>query len=217
MNSYRTAACRSCVFASVSLIAFFCVNAGVALTPLLSIRDISGQTINFEQAGATPNDILPAYQMLELSNASLITLASGLVGNVDAPISNRTLLGASLYIETTGLPWNAIGITGAASTVGQIRLLSITAYDVNGAQLGTDTASFFPTDNSPTAFNDAAVFLGFSSTRPIGAIRLTSNNANTAWDDLTFSVVPEPSSVGVATLGLAFSYLWRRSRGQCLR
>jgi len=76
VNPHRTAAHRGCIFASVSLIAFFCGNACGALTPLLSIRDISGQTINFEQAGATPNDILPAYQMLELSNASLTWLAT---------------------------------------------------------------------------------------------------------------------------------------------
>jgi hypothetical protein len=187
-----------------------CGNPGFAITPLLSIRDISGQTIDFEQPGATPNDILPAFQMLEISNASLTTLMSGLIGNVNAPISNRTLFGGSLYIKTTDLPWSAIGITGAASSTGQTRLLTITAYDVDGAQMGTETKAFFPTDNSPLAFNDAAVFLGFSSTQPIGAIRLTSNNPNTAWDDLTFSVVPEPSVLGLLVLGLAVRLCWRR-------
>jgi hypothetical protein len=214
MNAHRTVALRAarrcCVFAGLSIIAWFCGTAGFAITPLLSIRSISGQTINFEQPGATPNDILSAYQMLEISNASLTTLISGLVGNVDAPISNRTLFGSSLYIETTGLPWNAIGITGAASSPGQSRFLTITAYDVNGRQMGTDPSIFSPTDNSPLAFNAAAVFLGFSSTQPIGAIRLTSNNPNTAWDNLTFSVVPEPSSSGLLVMGLAIRLCWCR-------
>lgn len=201
--------------AGLSIIALFCGNASFALTPLISIREISGQTIGFEQPGATPNDILSAFQMLEVSNASLTTLMSGLVGNVNAPISNRTLFGASLYIKTTGLPWNAIGITGAASIPGQSCFLTITAYDVNGAELGKDPRIFDPFDNSPAAFNSAAVFLGFSSTRPLGSILLTSSNANTAWDDLTFSVVPEPSLPGLLILGLAIRLCWRgRGRGQ---
>jgi hypothetical protein len=199
------------IFAGLGLIVLFCGNTSFAgLTPLLSIKSISGQTIDFEEPGATPNDILPSFHTLELSNATLTTLMPGLVGNVNAPISNRTLFGSSVYIETTGLPWNAVGITGAASSPGQIRLLTITAYDVNGTQLGSDTTSFGPTDSSLNAFNEAAVFLGFSSTQPIGAIRLTSNNANTAWDSLTFSVVPEPGTWGLLALGLAIRLCWRR-------
>src|SRR5205807_2175139 len=95
VNRNRTvkvrAARRCCLFASLSIIASCSVQSAFPITPLLSIRSISGQDITFEQPGATPNDILFAYQMMETSNASLTTLMSGLVGNVDAPISNRTL------------------------------------------------------------------------------------------------------------------------------
>ena len=211
MNLQPLATHRYRVFAGLSLIALFWGNASFAgLTPLLSIRSISGQTIDFEKPGATPNDILPTFHMLELSNATLTTLMPGLVGNLDAPISNRTLFGSSLYIETTDLAWSAVGITGAASSPGQIRLLTITAYDVHGTQLGSDTTSFSPFDSSSNAFNQAAVFLGFSSTQPIGAIRLNSNNPNTAWDSLTFSVVPEPSTLGLLVLGFAIRLCCRR-------
>lgn len=161
-----------------------------------SIEDIvNGTTIDFEQ-GSTANDILPIFDMTATPNVRIDTLTPPVTGNSDAPISNRALLGV-LRIQTTGKPWNQIGLTGIATLLGVSRTLTLRAFDISNIELGSVTRVFAPVDSSFVAFNAAAVFLGLSSTTPIHAIELTTNNPNTAWDSLRFSVALVPVPIDI--------------------
>lgn len=165
-----------------------------------SINDIvNGTTIDFEQPGSTANDILPMFDMTATPNVVIDTLTFPVTGNIDAPISNRALFPAFavLRIQTTGKPWNQIGLTGIATILGASRTLTLRAFDISNIELGSVTRVFAPVDSSFAAFNAAAVFLGLSSTTPIHAIELTSDNPNTAWDSLRFSVVLIPVTIDI--------------------
>jgi hypothetical protein len=135
-------------------------------------------------------------------------------GNSAAPISDRALFGFDFTIETTGSLWSAIGITGVGTILGESRTFELTAFDVNGTELGSITRVFAPTDSSFAAYNAAAVFLGLASTTPIHSILLTSDMANDAWDNLRFSVVPEPSALLLIASAVATLVVWRRARGR---
>jgi len=188
------------------------VTAEAGVTPLFSIADIpAGTTIDFEQPGLTANDILPTFDMLAAPDVPITTLTFPVTGNSAAPISDRALFGAGFRITTTGLPWNAIGLTGIGEILGQDRTLELTAFDINGTELGSLTRLFAPADSSFAAFNAAAVFLGLASTTPIESIVLTSDNPNTAWDNLRFSPVPEPSTLLLLAAALVGFAAWRRT------
>jgi hypothetical protein len=134
-------------------------------------------------------DILPLFDMIATPNVIITTFSDFVTGNSDAPISNRALFGP-LRIQTTGKLWDEIGLTGAGNQLGVSRILTLKAFDINNIELGSVTKVFAPVDNSFEAYNAAAVFLGLSSTTPINAIELTSDNPNVGWDNLRFSVVP---------------------------
>jgi hypothetical protein len=175
-----------------------------------SIKDIvNGTTIDFEQPGSTANDILPIFDMIATPNVGITTFTSAVTGNNDAPISDRALFG-DLRIQTTGKPWNEIGLTGVGNQLGVIRTLTLTAFDINNIELGSVTREFAPVDSSFEAYNAAAVFLGLSSTTPIFAIELSSDNPNVGWDNLRFTVAPpfagtpgEPNCHGESVSALA--------------
>jgi len=139
--------------------------ADAVVVPLSSITDIPlGTTIDFEQPGGTANAILPAFNMLTIPDIPITTFTAPVTGNSDAPASGRTLFGFDFTIETTGLPWDAIGLTGVGTILGESRTFEITAFDSNGTELGSVTRVFAPTDDSFAAYNAAAVFLGLAST-----------------------------------------------------
>lgn len=179
-------------------LAAVCSRADVV--PISSIDDIvDATTIDFEEPGSTANDILPMFDMTATPDVVIDTLTIPITGNSDAPIANRALFPAFavLRIQTTGKPWNQIGLTGAATILGASRTLTLRAFDTSNVELGSVTRVFAPVDSSFEAFNAAAVFLGLSSTTPIHAIELTSDNPNTAWDSLTFSVVLIPVTIDI--------------------
>jgi hypothetical protein len=154
-----------------------------------SIKDIvNGTTIDFELPGSNANDILPIFDMTATLNVPIATFDPFYTGNSDAPFSNRVLFQAFfdvLRIQTTGRPWNQIGLTGVGTLLGESRTLTLRTFDISNIELGSVTRVFAPAD-SPAAINAAAVFLGLSSTTPIHAIELTSDSPNTAWDNIRF-------------------------------
>jgi len=168
------------------------------------ITDIlGGTTIDFEQPGTTANDVLPAFDMIAAPDTPITTLVSPVTGNSCAPISDRAMFGQGFQILTTGQPWSQIGLTGVGTVFGLSETLTLTAFGMNGVELGSVT-EVFPSVVFPpfTDYNAAAVFLGFSSSTPIFSIELTSTDPNVAWDDLRFSSVPEPSSLLLLGTGL---------------
>ncbi len=62
-----------------------------SVIPITSIAEISGTTIDFEQAGETANAILPAFDMVATPDRSIITFIPGITGTSSAPISDRAL------------------------------------------------------------------------------------------------------------------------------
>jgi hypothetical protein len=213
----RTLQGRVCGCLAAALLLWGHMPAHAVVIPLFSIADIpSGETIDFEQPGATANAILPAFDMLAVPDRLITTLVAGVTGNSAAPISDRAVFETFLpgfEIETTGLPWTAIGLTGVGTIGGQSRTLELSAFDIDGNELGSLTRVFAPTDISSAAFNAAAVFLGFASTTPIASIFLTSDDPNVAWDNLRFSAIPEPSTLLLLASGLAALMAWPRYRG----
>jgi len=189
-----------------------------SVIPITSITGISGITINFEQPGGTANAILPTFDMVAVPDALITTLIPAVTGNSSAPIADRALFSEGFLIETTGLPWVQIGLTGVGTVVGESRILIMTAFDRNGIEVGSITRTFAPTNSSISAYNAAAVFLGVGSATPIHAIELTSDNPNVAWDNLRFNPVPEPSTLlllgcGLAGVALAIRLLCVRQLG----
>jgi hypothetical protein len=181
--------------AAGSLFLLCAISGQAATIPITSITDIvDGTTIGFEQLGATANAILPAFNMLAVPDVSITTATSVVTGNSSAAIADRALSGQGFMIETTGLPWVDIGLAGASNQLGVSRTLTLTAFNQAGAELGSITKMFSPSDNSIGAYNAAAVFLGLRSTTPIYSIQLTSDNPNVIWDNLRFTSIPEPSS-----------------------
>ena len=143
--------------------------AQASVIPITSIAGISGTTINFEQTGATANAILPAFEMVAIPDAPIITLIPAATGNSSAPISDRALFSDGFLIETTGSPWVQIGLTGVGTQFGIRRRLTLSAFDKDGVELGSITRIFAPANSSISAYNAAAVFLGLGSTTPISA------------------------------------------------
>jgi hypothetical protein len=206
----RTLRSWVCGCSTAALLLWGDMAAHAAVIPLFSIADIpSGETIDFEQPGGTANAILPP-------DVPITTLTFPVTGNSAAPISGRALFGAGFAIKSSGLPWNAIGLTGVGTALPDINAtLELTAFDINGTELGSLTRIFAPgiTDFGDfVAYNAAAVFLGLASTTPIESILLTSDNPNVAWDNLRFSVVPEPSALLLLASGLSGWVVWSRRR-----
>ena len=177
--------------------------AQASVIPITSIAGISGTTINFEQTGATANAILPAFEMVAIPDTPIITLIPAATGNSSAPISDRALFSDGFLIETTGLPWVQVGLTGVGTEFGIRRRLTLSAFDKDGVELGSITRIFAPANSSISAYNAAAVFLGLGSTTPISAVELASDNPNVAWDNLRFNPVPELSTLLLLGYGLA--------------
>ena len=111
-------------------------------------------------------------------------------------------------IDTTGLPWIQIGLSGVGTQFGKRRTLTLSALDQNGVELGSITRIFAPANSSISAYNAATVFLGLGSTTPIYAIELLSDDPNVAWDNLRFTPVPEPSGLLLSGCGLAGAALF---------
>ncbi len=170
---------------------------------ITSISEIRGTTINFEQPGGTANAILPGFDMIAIPDTPIITLIPAITGNSSAPISDRALFSEGFLIETTGLPWVQIGLTGVGTQSGEKPKLTVIAFDKSGLELGSITRVFAPVNSSISAYNEAAVFLGLGSTTPIQAIELLGDSSNVAWDNLRFNSVPEPSSILLLGCGLA--------------
>lgn len=177
--------------------------AQASVLPITSISAISGPTIDFEQPGGTANAILPLFNAVAIPDASITTLIPTVTGNSSAPISDRALFSDGFRIETTGLPWVQIGLTGVGIEFGASRRLTLSAFDKDGVELGSITRIFAPANSSISAYNAAAVFLGLGSTTPISAIELTSDDPNVAWDNLRFNPVPEPSTLLLLGCGFA--------------
>ncbi len=197
----------------MALLLLLSVNRAQASVVLItSIADISGPTIDFEQPGGTAN-ILSAFDMVALPDPPPITtLIPSITGNNSAPIRDRALFTAGFLIETTGLPWVQIGLTGVGTQFGISRRLTLSAFDKDGPELGSITRIFAPANSSSSAYNAAAVFLGLGSTTPISAIGLTSDDPNVAWDNLRFNPVPEPSTLLLFSCVLAAIALLSFSR-----
>ena len=196
----------ACFVAANLLIGLLLLTAGGAqgsVIPITSITEISGITINFEQPGGTANAILPTFDIVAVPDALITTLIPAVTGNSSAPIAGRALFSEGFLIETTGLPWVQIGLTGVGTLFGESRILTLTAFDSKGLEVGSITRPFAPTNSTISANNAAAVFLGLGSATPIRAIELTSDNPNVAWDNLRFNPVPEPSILLLLSCGLA--------------
>ena len=162
--------------------------------PLDSIHDIVGGTsINFEQPGNYVNDILPAYDILAEPNRPVTTFVYWVVGNYDAPISNRAGFSQPVLLYTTGEPWDHIGMTMIGSLLWEDRIFTVNAYGQYGELLGSDTRLFDPGSSQPE-YNAAALFMGFSSTTPIYSFEMLSDNGNVGWDYLTFHTFSEPDT-----------------------
>jgi PEP-CTERM motif len=178
-------------------------SAQASVIAITSISEISGPTIDFEQPGGTANAILPSFDTVAIPDAPIITLIPAVTGNSSAPISGKALFSDGFLIETTGLPWLQIGLTGVGTQFGKSRRLRLGAFDKDGVELGSITRIFAPANSSISAYNAAAVFLGLGSTTPISALELTSDDPNVAWDNLRFNPVPEPATLLLLGYGLA--------------
>jgi hypothetical protein len=193
-----------CASLAGALVLWGNVAANAIVIPLSSIAEIPfGQTIDFEQPGRTANDILSAFNMIAVPDPIIGTLTFPVTGNSAAPISDRALSGQGFAIESTRQPWFEIGLTGIGTVLGETSTLELAAFGRDGTELGTLTRVFAPANSSFTAYNAAAVFLGFASTIPIRSILLTSDNPNVACDNLRFFSVPEASSLLLLGPGLS--------------
>lgn len=200
---------------------FFLGNAIARADNITCVSNIvQGITIDFEQPGSTANNILPAFHMIAVPDAPITIFVPPVTGNSCAPISDRTMFGQGFEVMTTGHPWSQIGLTGVASAFDLSETLTLTAFGANGVELGA-VSKLFPAISSSDeqGYNAAAVFLGFSSPKPISSIELTSTNPNVGWDNLRFAPVPEPSALllfvtGFGLLGCGVPARSRVCRGR---
>ncbi len=154
------------------------------------IYDITdGTTEDFESLYGTHdpvNDVLVNHDMVAIPNMITTTFVYWVVGNDCAPIGGQAGFNQGFRIETTGEPWDAIGFSAIGTILYQNRTFNFYAYDENDQLLGSVTKVFDAGYDFDT-YNAGAVFLGLSSTTtPIYAIRMTSDNGNVAWDNVTY-------------------------------
>lgn len=106
-----------------------------------------------------------------------------------------TLFGfGDITLDFTGLG-GILGFGGMASAAG-VGADTLEFFDMGGSPIGmfTDADGFGPGDGTMEAFS-------FVSTTPIGSVRI--QGVETAYDDLTYTVVPAPAGLAVlAGLGV---------------
>lgn len=195
MGSLKTFAVGSGILLSTALATMLGtspVNAKPNFCAIDSINDISnGTTINFEEPGNTPNEILSPFNMqVQLNSNSDVVLTTEtyvITGTSDAPVQNRGLFstfGGSFRIVTTGTPWRAVGIS-AIPSAGTTNT-TFKAYDINGNLLVSLTRNLVNSDGTIDGANKAATFLGLLSPKvPISSIELSG--VNVVWDSLRFT------------------------------
>ena len=150
---------------------------------------IDGTTEDFESLYGTHdpvNDVLVNHDMIAIPNMSTTTFVSWVVGNDCAPIGGQAGFNQGFRIETTGDPWDAIGMSAIGTMLYQDRTFNFYAYDENDQLLGSVT-KIFDGGYDQDSYNAGAVFLGLSSsTTPIYAIEMTADNGNVGWDNVTY-------------------------------
>ena len=154
------------------------------------IGDITdGTTEDFESLYGTHdpvNDVLVNHDMLATPNLITTTLVSWVVGNDCAPIGGQAGFNQGFRIDTTGEPWDAIGFSVIGSMLYVDRTFNFYAYDENDQLLGS-VQKIFDAGYDFDSYNAGAIFLGLSSTTtPIYAIRMTCDNGNVGWDNVTY-------------------------------
>jgi hypothetical protein len=156
---------------------------------------VEGTTIDFEESGQWVNDILPNYDMYAVPNKLVTTFVSWVVGNDCAPINNRAGFSDGFRLETSGGPWGEIGMTAIGTILYEDRTFTLRAYDINDNLLGSVTKEF-DAGYDFDSYNEGAVFMGVSSTTPIYAVELISDNPNIGWDHVRYHEYTEPECVG---------------------
>ena len=178
-----------------------------AAAPVASIADIPGGQTIFFNGGPTrftdPNALNVHLAPFGMFSPTALPLFAGVddaptavssTGNTGAFGPNNVNFGDSLNstitIETTGLPWIAIGYAGGVTHFFDTEsTFSITAYDKNGDPI--ETVNQVYTANT-------AVFVGVqtSAFTPIYKVDITFSSLNDtlAWfDNLTFKPIFEPT------------------------
>ncbi len=173
---------------TLSLVVFFLSLPAAALAqviPLDCMADIvTGTTVDLEQSGSNANAILVAFDMAASPDSPITALVPWVVGDSCAPIQTHSGFG-TVRIETTNLPWQEIGLTAVGTLLATNITLTLASFDENNTPLGSITKEFQP-GGTQESYNNAALFLGFSSAAPIYAIELESDNPNVAWDHLRY-------------------------------
>jgi len=160
------------------------------------IDDITGGTTeDFESLYGTPvNDVLVNHDMTAVPDKISTTFVSWVVGNDCAPISSQAGFGDDFRIETTGEPWDAIGFSVVGTLLNEDRTFNLYAYDQDGELLGS-IQKVFDAGDGQDSYNEGAVFVGLSSTdTPIYSVRMTSDNPNVGWDNITYRHWSEPAN-----------------------
>jgi hypothetical protein len=156
---------------------------------------VEGTTIDFEEPGDMVNDILPNYNMYAVPNKLITTFVSWVTGNDCAPINNRAGFSDGFRIETSGGPWDEIGMAAIGTFLYEDRTFTLYAYDIDDNLLGSVT-KYFDGGYDFDTYNAGVVFLGLSSTTPIYAIELISDNPNVGWDHLRYHEYTGPDCPG---------------------
>jgi hypothetical protein len=183
-------------------------SAAASVTTISSITQITGARMDFENTSESYTQAFADFGMSYsgFDPGHLSGEVPWVAGNANAPISGGSVHGV-FTVTTTGQPWRAIGLTGVGLGIDITSVqqpswpLTLTAFDINGQQIASETLTFHATPASSdlsdleAAFNQAALFLGFKSDVPIYSISTSGSDVNASWDNLTFTPVPEPWSL----------------------
>lgn len=224
---------RSTFFAAT--IALFLASASRAGV-VKSISDISGTTIDFN-TGATAHSITSPFGIATTVSGAFsapVGISPLITGSAAAPITAPMALsfGAApgTWFEFTAIsaPWSAIGIAANSGAFIWPATFRFEAFDAENETLADFTTTTSPGPGTTESYNQAAVFLGFTSATPIHRVRVSQIGSSATTDrfgildNLRFQnaasstqVVPEPASLAVwSCLGLTAlgSGWWRKRR-----